>query len=309
MGALKTVQYLAISMTFARQQHIVYSLKSASLRLPIAMIQRISIPCSFQLRQIVNFMSYVEFTDSDNVDNWTAIFPNATTNFVITLNDKIQLNHSWESHSLYASCASTVAIKPFVGLQFVTVQLNHFGLYALTGIPASELSDSLLKLDDIFDQNDIGRLTERLKDADSVQYMFQILETFFLQQSNAIHFNPRLPAALQLIKQFPNIRMDDISTKVCLSTRSLHNLFLKHVGMSPSYFKKITRFNLAANSILNDSTKRLSDVAASFGYFDQSHFIKDFKHFAHISPSEFINLKAKCSDFYNYSLKDIGSFN
>ena len=64
------------------------------------------------------------------------------------------------------------------------------------------------------------------------------------------------------------------------------------------------RFNQAANALLQFSDIRLTDVAADFGYFDQAHFIKDFKQFARISPSDFLKLKATSSDFYNYNFKD-----
>jgi AraC-like DNA-binding protein len=82
----------------------------------------------------------------------------------------------------------------------------------------------------------------------------------------------------------------------------------RHVRFSPIYFKKIARFNYAANLILSRPETPLTGIGYECGYYDQAHFIKDFKEFGGITPSQFLHLQAKSSDFYNFTLKDIDSF-
>ena len=86
------------------------------------MIQKIFIPQDKRLQQLVNFLSYVEFTPEDHLEGWTAIFPNATSNLVISLGEQINFNQASTDGSLYASCSSTVAMQPRTGMQFIAAQ-------------------------------------------------------------------------------------------------------------------------------------------------------------------------------------------
>ena len=75
--------------------------------------------------------------------------------------------------------------------------------------------------------------------------------------------------------------------------------------MSPAYYRKIIRFNKAAQLLSSDSNSSLTEISYACGYFDQAHFIKDFREFGGISPSEFLRFKSKSSDFYNYIISEL----
>ncbi len=269
------------------------------------MIQKIYIPKDHGLRQIVNFLSYVEITSEDYFEGFTAIFPNATSNLLLSLNKDIYVNHSLTENFLYASCASTVAFQPYIGMAFMAVQFNSYGLYYLKHIPAQELHDSLFNPNILFSESDLSRIKCQLKELSSIEQKFIVLESFLIQRIELTNFDSRLPFAIATLKSKQHISLDKLSESLCISNRGLQKLFKKYVGMSPVYFRKIARFNHAANLILNSPDLSLSNVTYECGYYDQSHFIKDFKKFGGISPSGFSHLKTKSSDFYNYNLKDI----
>lgn len=65
------------------------------------MIQKIYIPRNTHLRQVVNFLTYVEFTKVDPIDVWTAIFPNAPSNQGISLSEFLQ--HQAKDSDFYNS--------------------------------------------------------------------------------------------------------------------------------------------------------------------------------------------------------------
>ncbi len=269
------------------------------------MIQKIYIPKDKGLRQIINFISYVEITSEDHFDGFTAIFPNATSNLVLSLDKDIYINHSLTEHSLYASCASTVAFLPYIGMKFMTVQFNSYGLYYLNPIPAQELHDSLSDPNIFFSESDLSRIKCQLKELTSIEQKFIALELFLVQRIELTDLDSRLPFAINALKSKQYVSLDKLSESLCISNRGLQKLFKKYVGMSPVYFRRIARFNHAANFILNHPDLSLTNITYECGYYDQAHFIKDFKKFGGVSPSTFSSLKAKCSDFYNYNLKDI----
>ena len=271
------------------------------------MIQKIYVPQNAKLRQIVNFMSYVAFTSEDHLEGWPAIFPNATSNLMLSLDDDIDVNFTPTDSAIYITCSSTVAFRPYVGLRFMTVQFNSYGMYYAKGIPVSELHDTLFALDSFFKASEVDEITSRLREPTSIEEKFETLETFLLQRIKIPDIDPRLPYAIAALKLQQHYRIDDLSEALCLSSRGLLKLFKKHVGISPAYYKKIARFNQAASLVLNRPEIPLTQIAFECGYYDQAHFIKDFREFGGISPSDFLQLRAKSSDFYNYILKDIDS--
>jgi len=117
--------------------------------------------------------------------------------------------------------------------------------------------------------------------------------------------DPRLHYALQLLNSENSISIDTLSQSLCISNRGLQKLFKKHIGMSPAYYRKIIRFNKATQLLSSDSNSSLTEISYACGYFDQAHFIKDFREFGGISPSEFLRFKSKSSDFYNYIISEL----
>ena len=78
--------------------------------------------------------------------------------------------------------------------------------------------------------------------------------------------------------------IDNLATRYGLSSRYLQKLFLQYTGLTPKLFSKINRFQ---NSLLlvAKQNESLTSIAYECGYFDQSHFIREFKSFTGNTPS------------------------
>ena len=142
----------------------------------------------------------------------------------------------------------------------------------------------------------------RLKESKSITDKFSVLEMFISKKVGIPEVDPRLPYALDLLSSGHSISIDALSESLCISNRGLQKLFKKHIGMSPSYYRKIIRFNKAVRLLSMNSESSLTQISYACGYFDQAHFIKDFREFGGLSPSEFLRYKANRSDFYNYRI-------
>ncbi|NJB69611.1 transcriptional regulator GlxA family with amidase domain [Saonia flava] len=165
--------------------------------------------------------------------------------------------------------------------------------------------DTLLHMDLFFCASDIDRISSQLKEIDNICDKFIELESFILAHVQLDQVDSRLPYAINTLKSKQAVSIDQLSESLCITNRSLQKIFKKYVGMSPIHFKKIVRFNRAANLLLSSSADSLTNITYECGYYDQAHFIKDFRKFGGISPSEFLKLKANSSDFYNYNLTDL----
>ncbi|MBL0911162.1 MAG: helix-turn-helix transcriptional regulator [Bacteroidia bacterium] len=82
-----------------------------------------------------------------------------------------------------------------------------------------------------------------------------------------------------------DLKMEEIAEKHNLSRRYINKLFLKKVGKTPSEYRKIYRFRTALNEA--KKAKNLTQLSHNSLFYDQAHFIKDFKKLTNINPGFF----------------------
>lgn len=83
------------------------------------------------------------------------------------------------------------------------------------------------------------------------------------------------------------IKVEQICERAGLSMRQLQRLFYKYVGVTPKWVIKRFRLQEAAERIEQDETIEWAELALQLGYYDQTHFIKDFKSVLGQSPSAY----------------------
>lgn len=71
-------------------------------------------------------------------------------------------------------------------------------------------------------------------------------------------------------------RVDDVTERFAISPRTLQRLFARYVGVSPKWVLRRYRLHEAAAALAAEQHRPWAEVAAGLGYFDQSHFIRDF---------------------------------
>jgi AraC-like DNA-binding protein len=81
---------------------------------------------------------------------------------------------------------------------------------------------------------------------------------------------------------FENI--NSVAARYGMSSRYLQTIFLNYSGLTPNLFSKINRFQKSLQLVAKKDLS-LTTVAYKCGYYDQSHFIKDFKYFTGFTES------------------------
>lgn len=88
-----------------------------------------------------------------------------------------------------------------------------------------------------------------------------------------------------------NISLNTIGEIVQVSPRTIERSFLINVGISPKEYIRIVRFNNIFKFLLENRFEDWQDIVHQFGYFDQSHFIHDFKAVTGFTPSGFLEFR------------------
>ena len=90
-----------------------------------------------------------------------------------------------------------------------------------------------------------------------------------------------------IMEQGMNHSLKEIMQTCCASPRTLERQFLRRTGVSPKTFVRIRRLNYLFNKEKNDYPVDYLDMAFNGHYFDQSHFINDFKSIMGETPGSF----------------------
>lgn len=78
-----------------------------------------------------------------------------------------------------------------------------------------------------------------------------------------------------------------LSGQTGYTDRSIRLKFENYIGFSPKQFCQIVRFQNASNAILSTNKSDLLEISANHGYYDQAHFIRNFKKYANLTPTQF----------------------
>jgi AraC-like DNA-binding protein len=138
---------------------------------------------------------------------------------------------------------------------------------------------------------DIKVLHSQLREADSLDQQIALVEAYLVRRLLMLQSRfGKLPLMHSVIRNMEKEDSMDNIHAICsqhgISMRYLQKLFLQYAGLSPLLYNKIVRFQRSIHLVSNKS-ESLTSIAYQCGYFDQSHFIKDFKFFTGSVPSRF----------------------
>lgn len=170
----------------------------------------------------------------------------------------------------------------YVGVRFLPTMFPQ-----IFGINASDLSNQFAELKNIVPEvSDF--ISSNFKTELEKDNIKTLLDEYFLEKINTTKFDndSRLYDALDAI--LTNFGMINIETDIQtgLSPRQLRRIFKYYIGDTPKVFSKVVRFQNILKAKPSKQSLRQNKLFYDVGYFDQSHFIKEFKNFYGVTPSK-----------------------
>ncbi len=178
------------------------------------------------------------------------------------------------------------------------VRLKFGAAYNIFNIPQEELTDKVYEADLILG-SPFEDLRTKILEAHFVETKIQIMEDFiFARCVGVIDLPPVVTFAFhQLVHSPSNTSIKLLADQSGYSHKHFISLFKKHAGMSPKEFLKVMRFQRVIREIETYGSIDWTRLALDCGYYDQAHFIKEFKNFSGFSPEQYLSQKG---NFLNY---------
>lgn len=169
----------------------------------------------------------------------------------------------------------------------------HFkpgGAHPFLKLPSGELHNVRVGLDALWGQAAAGEVRERLLEAQTPRAKVRVLEEALLAQAGGpLGRHPAVAFALNEFHCAPEMqKIAEVTERLGLSPRRFIEVFRNEVGLTPKLFCRVRRFQRVLRLISAGRAVDWAETAVTCGYFDQAHFIHDFRAFSGINPSSYL---------------------
>ncbi|CZR97109.1 MULTISPECIES: response regulator transcription factor [unclassified Clostridioides] len=236
----------------------------------------------------------IAIPDINTKENLTLI-PDASGCMIFEFDKKSMDSEFW------GATTKTIIVKNDIEsvLFRVFVEFRPGGVYYLTGFSQRESTDLKIKLEDFntLFSSEINSIFEKTSTLKELIEELDMLFLSYLFKSNIIDMT--IPILENTRKQNSIMSVKNISQISCYSERHINRIFNNSLGMSIKSYLRLLRINLVLQEVQNNNMP-FTTLAQDIGYYDQSHFINDFKSICGVNPTTYIK---NLSDFYNEKYK------
>ena len=236
--------------------------------------------------------SYWLVSDDDTMPRLQKIVPDGFTEIIFHLGDpyRIRLYNEWEmqTESLLAGqirkhfFLENTGRSDIVGIKLKPTALNH-----LFGLDMHKFTDKVVDLSSVLGPYffETGKRLQETKDS-SEKVSFLNIHFKNLLSENPFRESAADRAVDIIFSKHGMLPVSAISGAVGIGERQLENLFKKYIGLSPKFYARIIRFSYIF-TLVQENKQNWSGIAYDASFFDQSHFIRNFKDFTGENPSEY----------------------
>jgi len=260
---------------------------------------------AFPLNQFIDIFIYFEGVQHAHaVDRF---LPNGDTEILIDFHDTPQyvydnntLKEIQACHHVWASGLRTepITIPSGNGSAMMVIAFKKGKAAAFFAFPMDEIADCVVDADLVWG-GDFGYLRERLLATKDISLRFAMVERFLVKKFQAqLALNPCVDFAIREMTNQPDrISIARMNARIGYSQKHFTEMFRKQVGVTPKAYLKIMRFQKAVRCIDAADSIDWGRISQDCGFYDQAHFINDFKHFSGFTPVKYAEIQ---TNYQNY---------
>ena len=170
----------------------------------------------------------------------------------------------------------------------VAIRLQPWMANRVLGVPATELRESLVDLDEFW-----GSAVDAIRNAlhaedDPAKRLVIVENAVAARARRSDDADTRSTIALcAAADRHPHVTVAELATRHGLTHRRVIEMFDRAVGLKPKAYQRVRRLRRAFQLIDTPPRPSWTTIAHRSGYYDQAHFINDFRLLTGVSPSEY----------------------
>jgi AraC-like DNA-binding protein len=158
----------------------------------------------------------------------------------------------------------------------------------LFDVPAPDLVDQIVPLEDLWPRPDVARLHDSLAERALPHALATLRDDLLGRLDPAAHVHTVERSAVRfLTARRGRTPIDEVATRHGISRQRLARRFHEATGLSPKVFARTVRFQGLVHALLSSDVSRWAAVASEAGFYDQAHMINEFRSFAGAPPTIF----------------------
>jgi AraC-like DNA-binding protein len=231
------------------------------------------------------------------------IIPDGFTEIIFHLADpyRICLNDSWQlqSRSLLAGQIRKYFFLENTGTSIIIgIKLKPTALTHLYQLKMNELTNYVLDIREVLGDK-FQAVEQSIRSATQHSERIAALNNYFRMITGGVKKETHaVDRAIDLIrKEHGMVTMATLCEVASVKERQLENLFKEWVGLPPKFFTRMIRFNYIFE-LVNENKQNWSDLAYEAAYYDQSHFIRNFKSFTGENPTDYAFDEQNMANFF-----------
>jgi len=262
-------------------------------------------PASPPLRRHVEYLWYHEgFVSNYAMER---LVPDGGVELIIDLTDRpkrwseadnLQRVRTVRASWISGQHSRPIAIEAAQNSCMIGARFLPGGAHAILKQPLSELNDSVIEMELVWGKS-IHELREQLLAATSVDERFAVLDRALVRRAaDRLDRDRSLMCALaQLANPSGSMSIRQLAANIGISQGRLVRLFDTRVGLKPKMLGRVLRFQRVLRRLEREPRPTWSALAAEYGYFDQPHFIREFRALSGMRPSEYLQMKGEYLNF------------
>jgi AraC-like DNA-binding protein len=198
----------------------------------------------------------------------------------------------WEPALLGTNSEFTVC--KFEGnVNFVMVMLKPTGAYHFLRDGIKELSNAVATFQELQVEKYFSELQGRLwgiRQPAEVVHMIQLHLCRYFELKNREDVGDFSPVLAYMMRNPSKLTVHSLSKKFKCTERWIEKQCALQTGLSPKSWLRTIRHRAAANYWINNPHASWMEIVARFDYTDQSHLIRDFRHFSGNPPAQHFSM-------------------
>ncbi len=186
-------------------------------------------------------------------------------------------------------------------LSLFSIVFHPHGLMKFFNLPLHEINKQNIPLKYLNKKLE-QELMPKMEDASDFYSRVELANDFFyglLNENFGQYEFSRIQHIVETIRRTKGlIGIEDLASEACLSRKQFERVFCKYIGATPKQFLKTVRFQHALHLKGRFQSMNITDLAYECAYFDQSHFIHEFKLQTGYTPKKYFDHNESFSDFF-----------